>query len=461
MSSSSISKVEFIKWAVVIGLSAIFLLIPEQGFYTYQFKMFITITVFGLSLAAFEIVPVLLISIIMPALWILFEVAPAATVMSPWVGSTFLMIVGAFFMGATLGDCGLLKRLSFYLLCQVKGKYFSLLVSIMAVAILLNILTFGRAYLIITPLAAGLCISLNGMKKNLGVGIAAAVMLGACTSHAYTYQASNWAVLLRMSEGYIAHSDVTPLGIILHNWPMFFISLLILFLISKWYKPEESLGEVTYFKEQLNKLGAITRREKVNALMLLIVLTYALTVNIHKMDINLGFAILPWLVYLPFLKGADDNTIKKVNLSMIFFVAACMGIGTVAGSLGVGELISELCKTLLNGRTSATAAMAILFAIIFGLNFLMTPLAIFALIMNPIAMLATDLGFSALPFAYAINACSEAIILPYEYVPYLVVFSFGMMSMKDFVKVNILRSLLFFGGFLLLQVPYWLLIGLL
>ena len=146
---------------------------------------------------------------------------------------------------------------------------------------------------------------------------------------------------------------------------------------------------------------------------------------------------------------------------MIFFVAACMGIGTVAGSLGVGELISELCKTLLNGRTSATAAMAILFAIIFGLNFLMTPLAIFALIMNPIAMLATDLGFSALPFAYAINACSEAIILPYEYVPYLVVFSFGMMSMKDFVKVNILRSLLFFGGFLLLQVPYWLLIGLL
>ena len=101
MSSSSISKVEFIKWAVVIGLSAIFLLIPEQGFYTYQFKMFITITVFGLSLAAFEIVPVLLISIIMPALWILFEVAPAATVMSPWVGSTFLRIVGAFFMGAT------------------------------------------------------------------------------------------------------------------------------------------------------------------------------------------------------------------------------------------------------------------------------------------------------------------------------------------------------------------------
>ena len=49
MSSSSISKVEFIKWAVVIGLSAIFLLIPEQGFYTYQFKMFITITVYGLS----------------------------------------------------------------------------------------------------------------------------------------------------------------------------------------------------------------------------------------------------------------------------------------------------------------------------------------------------------------------------------------------------------------------------
>lgn len=91
----------------------------------------------------------------------------------------------------------------------------------------------------------------------------------------------------------------------------------------------------------------------------------------------------------------------------------------------------------------------------------MTPMAIFALLIEPILILATDMGYSVVPFAYAINACSEAILLPYEYVPYLIVYSFGMISMKDFIKVNILRSALFFGGFLLILVPYWMLIGLL
>jgi len=70
------------------------------------------------------------------------------------------------------------------------------------------------------------------------------------------------------------------------------------------------------------------------------------------------------------------------------------------------------------------------------------------------------LGLSPIPFAYAVSASTEAIIFPYEYVPYLIVFGFGMMSMKDFIKINILRSVVFFGGYLLLLVPYWLLIGL-
>ena len=62
---------------------------------------------------------------------------------------------------------------------------------------------------------------------------------------------------------------------------------------------------------------------------------------------------------------------------------------------------------------------------------------------------------------YAINACSEAIILPYEYVPYLIVYSFGMISMKDFFKINVLRSVVILGSFLFILVPYWTLIGLL
>lgn len=71
------------------------------------------------------------------------------------------------------------------------------------------------------------------------------------------------------------------------------------------------------------------------------------------------------------------------------------------------------------------------------------------------------MGYDPLVFAYAVNAVSEAIIMPYEYVPYLIVYGFGMISMKEFIKWNIIRSAIFFVGFLTVLVGYWSIIGLL
>ena len=55
--------------------------------------------------------------------------------------------------------------------------------------------------------------------------------------------------------------------------------------------------------------------------------------------------------------------------------------------------------------------------------------------------------------------CSEAIIFPYEYVPYLLVFSFGMISMKDFIKMSVVRCIIYALGLMLFLIPYWKLIG--
>ncbi len=460
MSTQTVSKNYLIKWAIIIGLTLACFLIPEGGIITMNVKLFFAITVFGLALAAFEIVPTLMISLLMPALWMILKVAPANVVLSPWMTTTPLMIVGAFFMAASLEDCGLLRRLAYYLMCKVKGSYMGLLFSIMIVTVILNILTSGRGYLIMAPLAVGLCMSLDGMQKNLGAGLASAVMVGGCTSHVYTYQASGWGVLMQMAGNYVGPTDITPLSIMLHNWPMFFVSLVIIFIAGKMFKPENGLGEITYFQTKLDEMGSISRREKINGVMLAIVLVYIFGVGWHKLDVNLGFAIIPWMVYLPFLNGADANTVRKINLEVVFFVTACMAIGTVATSLGIGVALAGVVESFLNGSTSAFAIMSIVFAIVFILNFLMTPLAIFSLITDPILMMVTQMGYSPIPFTYAISACSEAIIFPYEYVPYLIVYGFGMIRMNDFIKYNIIRSILVFGGILFVLVPYWYLIGL-
>lgn len=195
--------------------------------------------------------------------------------------------------------------------------------------------------------------------------------------------------------------------------------------------------------------------------MIIILLVYIFTTKIHGFSINMGFALIPWMVYLPFMKGADFDTLKVFSWEMVFFVMSCMSIGSVAMSVGIDKALASLFIILLNGNTSVTAIMGLVFGIVFGLNFLMTPMAIFALVTKPILDLTSSMGYSPVPFMYAINACSEAIILPYEYVPYLIVYSFGMISMKDFFKINVLRSVVILGSFLLILIPYWKLIGLL
>lgn len=456
-----LNRSTWLKWAISLVLMLICIVIPEQGLYTGQVKCFLAITVFFLALSAFEIAPLFVISMAMPILWICFGIAPASVVLSSWTGTTLLMVIGVMFLGVSLQESGVLRRFAFFLMCKAKGSYFVILLTIMLVGILINILTMGNAYIIVPPLALGLYKSLDAEDRKLGAGLAAAVMLGSCVSHSYTYFAGSWAIISSTGSEYLAADAITPLRVIWHNWPMFLVSLFILFLTAKWFKPEKPLGDVTYFKEQLAGMGKLTKRETANCAVMILLVLYAFTYTIHGLDLNLGLAVIPWMLFLPFVQGADDKTVAKMNWQMVFFIASCMSIGTVASSLGLGDMIVEVCKVMLQGSTSPYAIILVVFVIIFVLNFLMTPLAIYSLVTAPILMLATQMGLEPEVFAYAINACSEAIILPYEYVPYLVVYAFGMITMKDFIKWNIFRSVLFFGGIFAVLIPYWYLIGLL
>ncbi len=284
-------------------------------------------------------------------------------------------------------------------------------------------------------------------------------MLGACSSHAYTYSAQSIALIKGSSSGLIDELVITPISVFIHNWPMAVVCVVILLITMKWYKPETAFNSGDYFKDQLAALGPITHREKVNAIMIFLVLVYICTANIHKLDMSYAFAVIPYVVFLPFINGADEKTMKKVNWQMMFFCEACMAIGTVATALGLGDTLASLCINLFSNTNSFTTMFAGLFGIVFLMNFLMTPMAIWSLLSYPVLSAASQLGFSLLPFVYALMTSSEAIILPYEFIPYLLFFSFGVMKMGDFVKLNIMRSIIYFAGYLFILIPYWHLIG--
>lgn len=456
------SKADRIKWIMTIVATLAIVLIPANGLYTESMKTFMVLTVFALLVIAFEFLPSAVMVILLPVLYIVFGVAPASVVMAPWVGELMLLILGAFAFSAVLMDSGLLRRVAYYLMSKVNGSYTKLLVGIFIIGVVLSFLTFGNGHLILAPLCAGLCLAFNIMKTRMGAGIAMACMIGTCTAHTFTYPISTYAVVAGSAGGLAdeTFASMNLLSVVAHNFPMFFVMLLVIVLIAKWYKPEKELDSAAYCKEKLEQMGKMSGKEKRVTVILVCVIGYTVLSSFIGMSVNWGFMLVPWLAFFPIIKCADRDTITKyMNWDMVFFMAGCMSIGTVAATLGFSGILSSVMGSIFaSGGTLST--FGAVFGIVFVMNFLMTPMAIWALLTAPLMQVAIDLGMSQLPFMYCLVGCAEAIILPYEYAPYLIVYAFGMITMKDFVKLNILRCVVFVCGFLFVLVPYWMLIGL-
>ena len=56
------------------------------------------------------------------------------------------------------------------------------------------------------------------------------------------------------------------------------------------------------------------------------------------------------------------------------------------------------------------------------------------------------------------HACDQ-VILPYEYAQYLIYFSFGLIPLKDFMKLQGVKMIVSFFFVLLILLPFWRVIG--
>lgn len=241
---------------------------------------------------------------------------------------------------------------------------------------------------------------------------------------------------------------------------MFIVSCIILVVVNKVWKTDISLQSREYFKNELNKMGKMGKTEKKAVVFLVAFFALLISGPFTGIDANLLFALMPWILLLPGVNVATSKSIHQMNWQNLFFIASCMAIGTVASSMGLGNLIAKMAEPYMTSA-GTIGFFVIIFVITFVLNFIMTPLAIWSLITLPMCEIAMNIGMSIRPVAYALVMSSEAIMLPYEYVPYLIVFSFGMISMSDFIKMNLLKCVLTLVGIICLQIPYWMLIGVL
>lgn len=454
-------KSDKIKWLVTILISVIILLIPCNEVFTLTMKKFFVITVFSLLCAAFEFFPNLVIGLMLPIGYIIFNVAPIGVVTAPWTQSMVFQGMGAFILAGIMQVSGLTKRISFWLMSKTGSNYTITLVAVYVTAAVLSAITFGGTGPMIGALCLGLCLSLDIMGTKMAAGIAAAAFIGNCTAIGFTYVISTWAMLNAAAQSVVPDFTVTFFDVYAHNWPMFFVALAIILIIAKWYKADKAVSGKEYFQNELAALGKMNKQEK-SALIILGVMILALLTNRwHHIDGSIFFMSLPLLGFLPFFGFDAKGIIKCVPIDMMFFMTACMGIGNVATTLGFGAIFAQVIIPMLDGSNGLYFVFGLLLVVVFVANFLMTPFAIWGIVTAPLVAAVTAAGYNPVPFLYALVHFSDLILLPYEYVPYLMIFAFGMISMKDFIKISVVKCTVYGVGFFVVLIPYWYLIGLL
>ncbi|MDW5299143.1 MAG: hypothetical protein SA378_03250 [Sedimentibacter sp.] len=76
------------------------------------------------------------------------------------------------------------------------------------------------------------------------------------------------------------------------------------------------------------------------------------------------------------------------------------------------------------------------------------------------AQIAVSLGISLIAVVMILLYSCEILILPYQSAGNLIMYSFGLMPMKDFVKQEGLKAVIMIIGFIFVMYPLWNIFGL-
>ncbi len=460
MEKTRTSSAVYIKWLVALVIPALLFLIPVGETFTSSIRLFFAITLFMMLIIAMELVPVLMSAILLPAGYVLLGVADLSTAFSAWTKPLPYMLVGAFVLAMGLSECGLLQRIAYGILAKTGGTYRGILLGILAASLLLTFMTSGSADTVMVAFVFGICVALQLGNSKTAAGITMASAICCVDGCLFIFKPSNMSVLLSGAQSVLGEDyTITYAQFFLHNWPWIIALVLFVLGMCKFWKPDVPINGKEYFEQELKKLGKMSAREIKALVIAIIIVLLLLTAGVTGLTSEWILALVPWVMFLPGINVATEETIKGIKFPVIFFAAACMSIGFVAASLGVGPLITQAITPVISGLTNhwlLAGASALLGTV---LNFLLTPLAMMGVGTAPIVTIFTNMGINPLLGMYSFYLACNLVFLPYESTAFLVFYSFGTVKLKDFVKICVAKAIFFLAWLLIVMVPYWSLLG--
>lgn len=453
----------WVKWLICVVLAGIFLVIPKNDIYDMNMAMFFAITVFIMAVMAFGFFDMAIPAFVLPIAYILFGVAPVDTVFSPWTsGTTIFMIIGAFVFSNLLGECGLLKRVSYWTILKLGGSFTSMVFAVFIAGVIIALITFNNGYILEVFLAFSICVALDLKKESKAAAlICTAGALGAQGIVACTYYPAENGIIVAALADLLPDVSFGLLTRTYYAWPIFFGCLLTLFILTRIYKTKDMKlsNGLDKFRKDYESLGKMTAAEKKAIFFMILLVIYLITCPIHGLSADYAFLVLPWIMVLPGTGIGTVKSVEDVKLGVLFFITGCMSIGTVGVYVGIGDLISANLTPILESLSPLAMGYAFL-AVGTLANFALTPFAMLSGLSAPFVQVALDLGMSPMFSLMSLVLSTAAVFMPHEIVCFAVLYSFGYIKMSDFIKMVGLNTIITFILYGVVIYPWWNIIGL-
>lgn len=465
MSTTTLNKSQIIKWLITVIISLAIFFIPTSDVFSSQLRLYAVVTVFIIFVLAFDLLPILIASLLLPALYVVLQIVPFESAYGPWTQSTISMVLGGFLIANICQESGVLQRLAYWVARKCKSSFILIALGLYIANLLICIVTFGNGIMISIVFCYAMCRALNLEKTPQGVIIMSTSVIGGALCNHMIYNPLAMGVAMPAAQIAVPDLTVTPIDLFIAFWPLIPFSILYILLQTKLYKiPMKYVlkGGNEYFEKESAKLGKMTKNEKKTIVLLAIIMIYMFTQPLHGFGMEYAFMIVPLLAFFPGVKLANANTIKKIPFEMLFFVAACAAIGSVGMELGLGNLVSSVFVPIVANFNNIGFLVGVIILCV-AANFLMTPIAMYAALPAALIVASSAAGMDMAPTAilYTIFLGGDFLFLPYESTNYLVMFSFGIMTMKDFIYTHTVRTIGVILWLVVIMYPYWSMVGIL
>ena len=271
-----------------------------------------------------------------------------------------------------------------------------------------------------------------------------------------------------MTRGIV--EEQTGIQILWSQWLLACLPLNLLMMIAsiaivRWLYPAEAnelRAGPSYFQQTLLAMGPWSAAEKKTLLWFVLAIGLWATDSFHHINpalIGIGAGLA---LSLPTIGVLDSRAAKQINFFVIIFSAGALSMGAVLVDVRVLPLLTDhLLGTLQTFLTNVFDYTAALYLAAFTYHFIFANRQTMLITSLPLLLaFATAHGLNVVPIALLWTIGGGGGLFVYQSGVYVLGYSYGYFTAKDFFKVGLLLTLVQAVLMIFLVAYYWPLIGL-